>query len=93
MEGLKPGYLHQFIIRQVGHGITIKTNYGSETVIPLYITGCREKIYSESAVVAKRRRLIRAIYFLTTAGDIKRYHCLRTVISSVSGFLLKLCAS
>ena len=33
-----------------------------------------------SAVVAKRRRLIFAIYFLPTAGDIKRYHCLRTVI-------------
>ena len=32
----------------------LKTNYGSETVIPLYITGCREKIYSESAVVTKR---------------------------------------
>ena len=29
----------------------LKTNYGSETVIPLYITGCREKIYSEAAVV------------------------------------------
>ena len=63
----------------------IKTNYGSETVILLYITGCTEKIYSESAVVAKRRRLIRAIYFLTVAGDIKRYHRLRTVISLVSG--------
>ena len=25
---------------------TLKTNYGSETVIPLYVTGCREKIYS-----------------------------------------------
>ena len=56
--------------------IVLKTNYGSEKVIHLYITGCREKIHSESAVVAKRRRLIRAIYFLTTASDIKRYHCL-----------------
>ena len=35
------------------------------------ITGCREKIYPESAVVAKRRRLVRAIYFFTTAGDIE----------------------
>ena len=66
----------------------LKTNYGSETVIPVYITSCREKIYSESAVVAKRRRLIRAIYLLTTAGDIKRYHRLRTVISLVSGVFL-----
>ena len=72
--------------------LSVKTNYGSETVIPLYITGCSEKIYSESAVVAKRRRLIRAIYFLTTAGDIKRYHRVRTVISLVSGFFLMLCA-
>ena len=68
----------------------LKTNYGSWTVIPLYITGCREKIYSESAVVAKRRRLIRVIYFLPTAGDIKRYHRQRTVISLVSGFFLTL---
>ena len=51
--------------------MTIMTNYGFEMVIPLYITGCREKIYSESAVVMKRHRLIRAIYFLTTDGDIK----------------------
>ena len=72
--------------------IIIKTNYGSETVIPIYITGYREKIYSESAVIAKRRRLIRAIYFLTTAGDIKRYHRLRTVVRLVSGFFLTLCA-
>ena len=72
--------------------VVLKTNHGSETVIPLYITGCREKIYSESAVVAKRRRLIRAIYFLPAAGDIKRDHCLRTVISLVSGFFLTLYA-
>ena len=69
-----------------------QNNYGSETVIPLYITGCKEKIYSESTVVAKRRRLIGAIYFLTTAGDIKRYHRLRTIISLVSGFFVMLCA-
>ena len=67
----------------------LKTNYGSETVIPLCFTSCWKKIYSESAVIAKRRRLIRAIY---TAGDIKRYHRLRTVISLVSGFFLMLCA-
>ena len=65
--------------------MTLKTNYGSETVMPLYIIGCREKIYSESAVAAKRRRLIRAIYLFPTASDVKRYHCLRTVISLVSG--------
>ena len=65
-------------------------DYSFETVIPLYITGCGEKIYSESDVVAKKRRLIRAIYFLLTAGDIKRYHRLRTVISLVSGFFLTL---
>ena len=70
----------------------LKTNYGSEMVIPLYITGCREKIYSESAVVAKRRNLTRAIYFFTTAGDMKRYHHLRTVISLVSRFFLMLCS-
>ena len=70
----------------------LKTTYGFETVIPLYITGYREKIYSESAVVAKRRRLTRAIYFLPTAGDIKRYHRLKTVISLVSGFFLTLYA-
>ena len=58
-----------------------KSNYGSEAVIPLYVTGCRDKIYSKSAVVAKRHRLIRAIYFLPTAGDIKRYHRHRTVNS------------
>ena len=68
-----------------------KTNYDSETVIPLYITDCMEKIYFESAIVAKRRRLIRVICFLTTASDIKRYHRLRTVISLVSGFFLMLC--
>ena len=66
--------------------LMLKTNYGSETVMPLCITGCKEKIYSESVVVAKRRRLIRAIYFLTTAGDIKRYHRHRTAVSLVSGF-------
>ena len=70
--------------------MTLKTSYGSETVIPLNITGCREKIYPESAAVAKRRRLIRAIYFLLTAGDTKRYHRLRTVISLASGFFLTL---
>ena len=70
--------------------VTLKTNYGSETVIPLYVTGCREKIYSESDEVAKQCRLIRAIYFLPAAGDIKRYHHLRTVISLVSGFFLTL---
>ena len=64
----------------------LKTNHGSATVIPLYITGCREEIYSESACVASRLQLIRAIYFLSTGGDIKRYHRLRTVISLVSGF-------
>ena len=42
-----------------------------------------EKIYSESAVVTKRRRLIRVVYLLTTAGDIKRYYCLGTVESAV----------
>ena len=68
--------------------MTLKTNYGSETVIPLYIMGCREKIYSESAVVAKRRRLICAIYFLTAAGDIKRYD--KSQDSLVSGFFLML---
>ena len=80
------------------HTLTKNTNYNSETVIPwyslyhqwygdtLYITGFREKLYSEFAVVEMRRRLIRAIYFFTTAGDIKRYHRLRTVISLVSGF-------
>ena len=47
---------------------------------------------SESAVVAKPHRLICAIYFLHTAGDIKRYHCLKTIISLVSGFFLMLCA-
>ena len=66
-----------------------KTNYGSETVIPLYITGCIEKIYYESAVVTKRRRLIRVKCFLTTVGDMKMYHCLRTIISLVSGFFFK----
>ena len=40
----------------------------------------------------QRRRLIRAIYLLSTAGDMKRYHRLRTVISLVSGFFLMLCA-
>ena len=56
---------------EVMSNVILKTNYGSETVIPFYITGCRDKIYFESAVVAKRRRLICAIYFLTTADDIK----------------------
>ena len=27
--------------------VTLKTSYGSETMIPLFITGCRDKIYSE----------------------------------------------
>ena len=66
--------------------LILKTNYGSEKVIPLYITGYWKKIYSESAVVAKRPRLIPAIYFLPTVSDIKRYHRLRAVISLVSGF-------
>ena len=69
----------------------VKTIHGSETVIPLYITGCREKIYSESAVVTRQHRLIRAMYFLTTAGDIKRFHCLRTVIILVSALTLYAC--
>ena len=71
---------------------TLKKITGSETAIPLDITGCREKMYSESVVVVKRPMLIRAIYFLTTAGDVKRYHRLRTVISLVSGFFLTLYA-
>ena len=80
-----------FQSKELNHGVrTLTTNYGSETVIPLYITGCREKIYSESAVFAKRRRLMRAIYFLPTAGDKKRYHRLKTVISLVSGVFLTL---
>ena len=37
---------------------TLKTNYSSETMIPFNISGCREKIYSELAVVAKQQRLI-----------------------------------
>ena len=60
--------------------MTLKTNQGSGTVIPLCITGRREKIYSKSVVVVKRFRLIRAMYFLTTAGDVKRFHRLRAVI-------------
>ena len=46
----------------------LKINYGSETVIPLYITDCKEKIYYKSVIFLKQRRLIRAIYFLSTAG-------------------------
>ena len=57
--------------------VSLKTNYGFET---------------GNYVVAKRRRLIRSMYFLTTDGDIKRYHRLRTVISLVSWFFLMLCA-
>ena len=68
----------------------LKTNYGSETVIPLYITGCGVKIYSESAVVAKRRRLICAIYFLSAASAKEGYHILRAVTSLVSGLFLTL---
>ena len=69
-----------FYSRLIGpdHVSIIKTNCGSETVIPLYVTGCKEKMYSESAVVAKQRRLIRTIYFLPTVGDIKKYHRLRS---------------
>ena len=70
----------------------VKTDYGSEMVVPLYITGCRKKTYSESAIVGKWRRLIRAIYSLNTASDIKRYRHLRTLIGLVSGFFLMLCA-
>ena len=72
--------------------MTLKTNYGSETVMPLYITGCVEKIYFESAVVANQRKLIRVIYFLTAASDINRYYRLKIAISLVSGFFLMLCA-
>ena len=54
--------------------VILQTNYGSETAIPLYITGVRERIYSESAVAEKRRRLLRAMYFFTGAGDIKKLH-------------------
>ena len=32
--------------------MVININYGSEKVIPLFITGCGEKIYFESAVVS-----------------------------------------
>ena len=59
-------------------------------MVPLYITVCREKVYSESAVVAKRRRLIRAIYFFPTAGDIKKYRRFKILISLMSGFFLTL---
>ena len=58
-----------------------KTNYGSETVIPLYITGCREKIYCTNQPASLRDYGWFEIYFLPTAGDRKRYHRLRTVIS------------
>ena len=70
----------------------VKTDYGCEMVIPLYIAGCRKKTCFESAIVVKWHRLIHAIYSLNTASDIKRYHHLRTVISLVSGFFLMLCA-
>ena len=43
--------------------MTLKTNQGSGTVIPLCITGRREKICSKSVVVVKRFRLIRAMAF------------------------------
>ena len=35
-----------------------------EMATHLYITGCREKIYSESVLVAKQCRLINATYFV-----------------------------
>ena len=47
----------------------IQNNYDSEMMVLLYITSCTEKIFFESAVVAKRFRLIRVIYFLTTASE------------------------
>ena len=34
-----------------------RTNYGSETVILLYMTDYREEIYSKSALVAKKIRI------------------------------------
>ena len=52
-EILRSGSRYQSIVVAV----IIKSNYGSETVIPLYITSYKEKLYSESAIVAKRRRL------------------------------------
>ena len=54
-------YTPLFAQRITGHSEdknVIKTNYGSEKVIPLYITGCKKKTCFESAVVAKRRRLL-----------------------------------
>ena len=65
-----------------------KANYASETVIPFYITGGSEN--SESAVVAKPPGRISAIYFLSIAGDIKKYGSLRIVVSLVSGSLYDL---
>ena len=59
----------------------LKTNYGSETVIPLYITGCRE---NQQATKPDSCNIF---------GDTKKYHRLRTVISVVSGFFLTLCTS
>ena len=69
----------------------LKTNYGLETVIPPFITGCREKRFSELSVLAKQRKLTRAIHFLTTAGNLKRYHHLRTLIILVPGFIVITC--
>ena len=60
-------------------------------VISFYITGCGKKIYSDSAIVRRRCRLIRAIYFLTIDGDTKRHHRLRTINSLVSEFIVMLC--
>ena len=58
--------------------MTLKTNYG--------------RTYSESAVVDQRGRLIRAKYFLTTAGDIKKNHRFRTAVGLISEFSSMLCA-
>ena len=64
----------------------LKTNYGSEKVAHLYHILRTVSPAAGRYLVAKRRRLICAIYFLTTAGDIVRYYRHRTVISFVSGF-------
>ena len=49
--------------------VTMKTDYGSETVTPLYITGCREKIYSESDL----QDLLFTQYFEFAIYGIKHY--------------------
>ena len=69
------------------HEILTGNNYRRFRDSKTFFSGCRKKTYYQSTIVAERHRSITCTtYFLTTTSDIKRYRCLRIIISRTSGF-------